>query len=256
MPSDSTSQNSIPPVSEFAGFTRPTSNTTYTPNQFFDVCLPHCSRGCIRVVALMIRLTLGWSDEEGNPQRVQHLATYEDFQRAGISRSMIRPALQEAIQGPFVRCVREPHQRRRGQEAVSGVYELNWDERPGYVKDPRQFRGFFAGEGNRTYIPNQFFDIVIRKETLAVVKVVGSVIRFSIVFQNKWGHRLKKVALSYQHIQNYSRIANRNTLSAAIRHALESNYIRLVEPGQFDPNAGKTSKAAVYAIKWLYGEAD
>jgi hypothetical protein len=254
----------MPPVAQspreapepFNGFTRPTSNTTYTPNQFFDVCLPHCSRGCVRVVALMLRLTLGWSDEEGNPQRVEHLATYDHFERAGISRSMIRPALDEAIKGHFVRCVREPQQQRAGQAAVSGMYELKWDERPEYIKDPRKFRGFFAGEGNRTYIPNQFFDVVIPKEKLAVVKVVGAVIRFSIGFQNKWGHRMQKVALSYQHIQNYSRIGNRNTISAAIQRALDSNYIRLVEPGKFDRNAGITSAAAVYAIKWLYGEAD
>ena len=84
------------------------------------------------------------------------------------------------------------------------MYELKWDDRPEYLKDPRQFRGFFAGEGNRTYIPNQFFDVVIPNEKLAVVKVVGAVIRFSIGFQNKWGHRLQKVALSYQHNQNHS----------------------------------------------------
>ncbi len=136
------------------------------------------------------------------------------------------------------------------------MYELKWDQRPQYIKDPRKFRGFFAGEGNRTYIPNQFFDVVVPNENLAVVKVVGSIIRFSIGFQNKWGHRLQKVALSYQHIQNYSRIGNRNTISAAIHRALDSNYIRIVEPGKFDRNAGITSTAAVYAIKWLYGKAD
>ena len=124
------------------------------------------------------------------------------------------------------------------------------------MKDPRQFRGFFAGEGNRTYIPNQFFDVVLPVESLAVLKVVGSIIRFSIGFQNKWGHRRRKVSLSYQHIQNYSLIRDRKTLSAAIRHALSSNYIERVVAGYFDPNAGKLSKAAIYAIKWLNGNAD
>jgi hypothetical protein len=181
----------------FPGFARPTSNTTYTPNQFFDVCLPHRSRGCVRLVALLLRKTLGWCDEEGDPQVVRHLATYADFQEAGINRSMIKSVLKEAMEHHFVQCVREPKQQRAGQEAVSGIYELKWDERPEYVKDPRQFRGFFAGEGNRTYIPNQFFDVVVQREPLALVKVVGSVIRFSIGFQNKWGHRRQKVSLSY-----------------------------------------------------------
>jgi hypothetical protein len=235
----------------FAGFAAPTSNTTYTPNQFFDVCLPHCSRGCVRIVALLLRQTLGWCDPEGNPQVVHHSASWEDFVRAGISRDMVRSSLKEAMAGQFIRCVRQPEQQTAGHPAVTGVYELNWDERPEYIKDPAKFKGFFAGEGNRTYIPNQFFDRVIQAETLAVIKVVGSIIRFSIGFQNKWGHRRQSVALSYQHIQNYSRIRDRKTLSAAIQYALTCNYIERVTEGYFDPHGGKLSRAAIYALKWL-----
>ncbi|MGA2231649.1 MAG: hypothetical protein ABSH22_12175 [Tepidisphaeraceae bacterium] len=235
----------------FQGFALPTSNTTYTPNQFFDVCLPHYSRGCVRIVSMLIRLTLGWCDEDGDPQVVRHLARVADFQEAGISRDMVRSSLNEAIEAHFIQCVRQPEQQKAGQAAVSGIYELKWDGRPEYVKDPKRFRGFFAGEGNRTYIPNQFFDVLIPGETLAVAKIVGSVIRLSIGFQNKWGHRRQRVALSFQHIQNYSRMGDRKTLSAAIRHAMECNYIERLEEGYFDPNAGKHSKAAVYAVKWL-----
>jgi len=240
----------------FQGFALPTSNTTYTPNQFFDVCLPHSSRGCVRLVSLLIRRTLGWCDENGDPQNVRHLLSWDDFQQAGISRDMIRAALAEAIKGHFVACVRQPRQQKGGQSAISGLYELKWDTRPGYFKDPTEFRGFFSGEGNRTYIPNQFFDHLVPHEPLAVVKVVGSVIRFSIGFQNKWGHRKARTTLSYQHIQNYSLIRDRKTLSAAIRHAMASNYIERVEEGYFDRNAGKLSKAAVYAVKWLSTNAN
>jgi hypothetical protein len=79
------------------------------------------------------------------------------------------------------------------------------------------------------------------------VKVVGSVIRLSIGFQTKWGHRRQNVSLSYQHIQNYSHLKDRKTLSQSIRVALGHNYIERVERGYFDPNAGKLSRAAVYA---------
>jgi hypothetical protein len=235
----------------FTGFKSLTSNAVYTPNQFFDVCLPHCSRGTVRIVSLLIRKTLGWCDENGNPQAERHALLWSDFEAAGISRDMIREAIEEAIHGNFIRCVRQPQAKKSGQSAVSGLYELKWDERPQYVKDPDEFRGFFAGEGNRTYIPNQFFDEVIPQEALAVLKVVGSIIRFSVGFQNKWGHRRQKVSLSYQHIQNYSLLRDRKTLSAAIRHALRCGYIERVEEGFFDPNAGKLSKAAVYTLKWL-----
>jgi hypothetical protein len=236
----------------FRGFALPTSNTTYTPNQFFDVCLPHCSRGAVRLVAYMIRKTLGWCDAEGKPQAERFSVSYSELEsRAGISRDMIHSALNEAIAGHFIRCVRTPEVKRLGASGHSGVYELRWDERNEYVKDPTRFRGFFAGEGNRTYIPNQFFDDLAPRESLGVLKVVGSVIRFSIGFQNKWGHRRRNVALSYQHVQNYSRLRDRKTVSQAIQHALAHNYIERVEVGYFDPNAGRLSKPAVYAVKWL-----
>jgi len=239
----------------FAGFALPTSNTTYTPNQFFDVCLPYSSRGVVRLVGYLIRQTLGWCDAEGRPKTEQHTVSYEDFQRAGISREMVRAAVHQAVSSHFITCVRKPRPNRAGQPAVSGLYELKWDERGDYIKDPGQFRGFFAGEGNRTYIPNQFFDELLPSESIGVLKVVGSVIRFSIGFQNKWGHRRRNVALSYQHIQNYSHLRDRKTLSAALQHALASNYLERVEEGYFDPDGGRLSKAAVYALKWLYSAA-
>src|SRR5205085_9505720 len=119
------------------------------------------------------------------PQAERHAVSYSELEAAGISRDMIRLALDEAIKAHFIRCVRPPQPKRAGQPAVSGLYELQWDEHGEYVKDTKHFRGFFAGEGNRTYIPNQFFDHLIPSESLAVVKVVGSIMRFSIGFQNK-----------------------------------------------------------------------
>jgi hypothetical protein len=238
------------PQQPFAGFALPTSNTTYTPNQFFDVCLPYSSRGTVRIVAFILRKTLGWCDADGNPQNEQHAVSYADFEEAGISRGMIQPSLMEALQGHFIRCIRPPQTKKAGQPAVSGLYELQWDSRGVYLKDPKAFRGFFAGEGNRTYIPNQFFDALVPAESLAVLKVVGSILRFSIGFANKWGHRRRNVALSYQHIQNYAHLRDRTSLSAALQHALKANYIERVEKGVFDPDAGKLSKAAVYALRW------
>src|SRR6266566_949756 len=81
----------------FFGFAPPTSNTTYTPNQFFDVCLPHASRGTVRLVGYLIRKTLGWCDAQGHPQNERHAVSYAEFiDDAGISRAMIRAAIDEA----------------------------------------------------------------------------------------------------------------------------------------------------------------
>ncbi len=239
------------PTGSFSGFAAPASNTTYLPNQFFDVCLPHSSRGVVRIVAYMLRKTLGWCDANGEPQDKRRVVSYSELEGVGLARGMIRKALDEAVASHFLTCLRPAAPSLSGKSAVSGLYELKWDERPEYIKDPRQFRGFFAGEGNRTYIPNEFFDVLIPNEPLAVLKVVGSVIRLSIGFQNKWGHRRRNVALSFQHIQNYARIKDRTSLSDAVRHALKAHYIDRVEKGYFDSDGGKLSKAAVYALRWL-----
>lgn len=238
--------------SRFEGFALPTSNTLYCPNQFFDVCLPNCSRGCVRLVAYMLRRTLGWCDAEGRPLKERFTITYREIEReAGVSRQMIKPALDEAIGGRFIRCLQGPKAKALHQASSSGRYELQWDEQGAFTRDPAQFRGFFAGDGNRTYIPNQFFDVVVRNEPLAVAKVVGSIIRFSIGFQTKWGHRRQQAAMSYRQIQNYVRIGDRKTLAAALKHAMSSKYLVCVEAGRFDPDGGRQSKSATYALRWL-----
>ncbi len=238
----------------FGGFASPTSNTTYTPNQFFDVCLPHSSRGVVRLVAYMIRKTLGWCDRQGNPQQEVIRVSYHDLvAHAGISRDMIHLALDEAVKGHFIRCISPGRPKSKDDAGQSASYELCWDSSPEYCKDPKRFRGFFEGEGRRTDIPNQFFDSLIPNETLAVIKVVGSIIRFSIGFQAQRGTRRQLVQLSYSDIQRYAHIRSRATLTDALSASLNRNYVSCLEPGYFDPNAGRLSRAAVYALKWADG---
>ena len=252
--SNSKSPSAAAALRPFRGFAAPTSNTTYTPNQFFDVCIPHSSRGVVRLVAYMIRKTLGWCDSQGNPQEARILVTYQHLvSQAGISREMIRKALDEAVAGHFIRCVRDGRAKRTADGGQTALYELCWDDSHEYVKDPKRFRGFFEGEGNRTDIPNEFFDRLVPRESLAVIKAVASVIRFSIGFQARRGVRRQHVQLSYSHIQRYGRIASRATLSEALATAISRNYISRLEEGVFDPDAGRLSRAAVYADKWADG---
>jgi hypothetical protein len=60
----------------------------------------------------------------------------------------------------------------------------------------------------------------------------------------------------FQHIQNYTRLKDRKTVSQAVKYAVKSNFIERGEQGYFDPDAGKLSKAAVYAVKWLNRKAE
>ncbi|MFT3784903.1 MAG: hypothetical protein QM770_01895 [Tepidisphaeraceae bacterium] len=147
--------------------------------------------------------------------------------------------------------MRKPRAAGRGASPVVGLYELRWDERAKYVNEASRFEGFFAGEGHRTHIPNQYFDVVVSGEPLAVMKAVGAVIRFSIGFQTKWGHRRQEIALSYRDIQRYTNTRSPRALSGALRIALGKNYLARVAEGYFDPNGGTLNAKACYALKWL-----
>lgn len=238
-----------PAASTFQGFKPPTSNTTYTPNQFFDVVIPHFSRGVVRIVGFLIRKTLGWCDANGNPQEEQIEATYSELEhKAGVSRDMIRPALDDALAGHLLECVREGRPKLAHDAGQSALYALGWSD-AAYTTRPTEFRGFFEGDGNRTDIPNEFFDVVIPHEPLTVIKVVGSIIRHSIGFQTKHGRRRQQVALSFQHIQNYARIGSRSDLAKAVRIALEKNYIIRVVDGVFSHRFDER-RSATYALRW------
>tara|TARA_R110001592_G_scaffold247766_3_gene509890 strand:- start:31 stop:1923 length:1893 start_codon:yes stop_codon:yes gene_type:complete len=235
----------------FQGYPAPTSNTTYTPNQFFDVVLRHSSRGCVRLVGYMVRKVLGWSDAEGNPQEPQVVVSYNQLIReAGISRGAIGPAIEEAVSNRFIRCIREGRASGRRQTAISALYELSWDDCGEYIKDPASFQGFFAGNGNLTYIPNAFFDYTVPNEPLAIIKVVGAIIRHTIGFQTKFGFRRQQIEMSFTHLQRVTGIASRRSLNDAIQNSIKNQHIQRITDGFFDIDAGKGSRPATYGVKW------
>jgi hypothetical protein len=237
-------------VSPFQGFKAPTSNTTYTPNQFFDVVVPNFSRGVVRIVAYLLRKTLGWCDANGNPQETQIEVTYSELEtKAGVSRDMIRPALDAALASHLIECVTVGRPKLASDPGQSSRYQLCWSPLP-YTTRLEEFRGFFEGEGNRTDIPNEFFDVIIPQEPLSVIKVVGSVIRHSIGFQTKHGRRRQQVELSYHQIENYARFGSRADLAKAVHIAIEKNYIVRLETGVFSHEASERRRA-VYAIRWF-----
>lgn len=235
----------------FRGYAPPTSSTTYTPNQFFDVVLPNASRGCLRLVAYLIRKTLGWSDANGNPQNPEATISYRELEsNAGIGRGRVKEAIDEAITNRYVECLRFGKPHRTGDAGYSALYSLKWGRQDRYVSDPDEFDGFFAGNGNLTHIPNQFFDFTVPSESLAVVKVVGVIIRNTIGFQTKFGFRRQEASLSFSDIMRRAAIGSRTTLSGAIKSAIDGRHIRVVSQGVFDTNAGLESRAAVYGVNW------
>ena len=237
----------------FAGFQPLTSNTTYTPNQVFDVCLRFSSQSAFRLVAHLIRRTLGWVDSDGQPQESRPAAGYADLiARAGISRNRVRAALDEAEAAGFVRLHHAGTLASPGKAGSAALYELAWDPRPDYQKTPQEFREFFEGEGHRTDVPNDYFDRNVPNEPFSVSKVVGAILRFSIGFQAHKGSRRQHVAMSLTDISRYACISSRRTVSAAVQTAIEKGYIVRLEEGAFAARKADRKKAA-YALCWSDG---
>jgi hypothetical protein len=245
-----------PDSRRFSGFKPLDANYIYCPNDFFEVCLRHQSRVVVRLVGYILRETLGHLDKEGSPVRRDFSLSYLDIARgAGVSLRSVRIGLDEAIAGNFIACVTPGEKKSRGRSGRVAEFRLRWNEEgDSFTNDPQQFNGFYAGEGFRSPIPNGFFDIVIREETLAMAKVVGTVLRHTVGYANQFGTgRRSHAPLSYSYIQQFANIGDRTTLSKALADGIQKNYIQCVSRGRFDKNAGKESFAARYAVKWLDG---
>lgn len=237
----------------FNGFEHLDANYIYCPNQFFEVCLRHYSRGVVRLVAYMLRRTLGYLDGNGNPVRQDIRISYSAIsKRAGISTRAIPKALQDAESGGFIVCVTPGVANSRGRRGQAGEYRLRWScEGDDYTDDPKQFCGFYAGEGHRSPIPNGYFDVVVRQETLAMAKLVGTVLRHTVGYRNQFGGRRADAPLPYSYIQRFANVKDRTTLSETTKKAMQKRYICRMSKGCFDPRAGRQSRAASYAVKWL-----
>ncbi|QEG21000.1 hypothetical protein [Mariniblastus fucicola] len=235
----------------FRGFEPLNSNYVYCPNQFFDICLKSSSRGMVRIVAYILRQTLGWLDENGQPVNQRVKVSYQDLiTKAGVSRGAISKALQLAVASGFLDCCVIGNANAKGRSSQSAEYTLRWDENGEYTGTYDRFEGFFAGDGNRTPVPNSFFDSVIPAENLAVVKVVGAVIRHTVGYQTQFGGRRKVTPLSCSFIQRYTNLSNRRNLIAAIRRAESAGYITKEKAGSFSPVPSEQS-ATSYSIRWL-----
>lgn len=236
----------------FPGFEPLESNYVYCPNQFFDVCLKHCSRGALRIVGFVLRETLGWLDSNGQPIRQDIEVTYQNLiSKAGVSRGAIGPALREAVAAGFLDCLRSGQPKALKNPSRSGLYRLRWAGEGDYTTDLDRFDGFFMGAGHRTPVPNRFFDHVIRQEPLSVVKVVGTVIRHTVGYQNQFGGRRKIAPLSHDVIARYANLSLGKTLSQAITSAQQSGYIARVKDGCFSPDKAE-QQSATYTVRWQH----
>ncbi len=236
----------------FHGFESLEANFVFCPNQFFDLVIPNHSRPVVRLVSYILHQTLRWLDEDGHPVRQDIAISFNDLvQKAGIARGSIRRAIAEAVNAKLIQCIVKGHSKSQGQPGRVGEYSLCWDETGHYAKSVDGFKGFYVGNGNRSPIPHSFFDQVLPNEPLAVTKVVGTVLRHTVGYQNQYGGgRRTEAQLPFKMIHRYAQIASPATVADAIRQAIASNYVRRVRAGRFSPNSNEQT-SAVYAINWL-----
>lgn len=243
---------------QFRGFPEFRSNVLYCPKQFFTVVIPNSSVNCIRLVAHMLRKTLGWVDENGDPIQEQHEFSYRDLeQAAGVSHSRLGEALDDALKFNFIRRIQKAKMQQLGVAAKSAAYELRWDDES-YTDSSEEFQGFYlrphyidaSGQDRtgRKNIPNIFFDHVIKNENRRVIRVVGTLLWYSIDW-GKGGERRTTVRRSLRDLVELTQL-NRANVSRALDEAIEGNYIERVEPGVFDLAGNQQGSITVYGVRW------
>ncbi len=256
----------VQPIPSFPGFPDLRANVTFVPIQFFTIVVPNSSRGTVRIVGYALRKILGWVDEHGNPTQEQLRFTYRELiEKAGVSRESIAEALREAVDRRFLRCLQTPQPDRCGQPAQSGLYELCWDHEGCYTDRLAEFRGFYFPEAvvmeehdgarlvarpkaARKNISNVFFDYLLPRERLSVIRVVGALLFYSIQW-GPGGERKVSVSRSITDLSRLTRLSRQHA-HEAVSEAQRRGYIEQVDAGCFDTAAGKESRAATYRIRW------
>lgn len=242
----------------FKGFPEFRSNVLYCPKQFFTAVIPHSSVNCIRLVSYMLRKTLGWVDETGEPIQERHEFSFRELEEsAGVGHSRLGEALELALNSKFITCVQKARIQSQGVRARSAAYELCWDESR-YTDKLDEFRGFYiaptyldsAGQTRlaRKNIPNVFFDYLVCNESRGVIRVVGTLLWYSIDW-GKGGERRKPVKKSLRDLVELTQLDKSNVVRA-LDEATEKAYIERVQPGVFDRTGKKLGSVTVYGINW------
>lgn len=234
---------------EFAGFERPDASFIMCPNEFLDLLIPNCSRGCVRLVAYVLYETLRWINDDGTPNSQEIEIPFNQLIRnVGISRGAATTAKTEAIENNFIEIVTDGLAKSKGESGSTTKVKLKWSSQSQPAQTIGQFEGFYSGTGHFTAMPHSYFSRIIPNETLSAIRFVSIVFRFTEGYQTQFGRR-KSIPLSFKNIYKLANIRSSSVLSQTIRHCVNSNFVELVHAGSWAPGEGE-SKAAVYGPKY------
>ena len=109
----------------FAGFYSGDGHRTQIPHAFFTNVVPSETLGTIRVVAAVIRHTIGYSNQFGG-RRSDAPLSYDKLQTyTGLSRSTLATAIKDAVSKGFILIV-EQGTYSTGEVNLASRYSLNW----------------------------------------------------------------------------------------------------------------------------------
>ncbi len=207
----------------------------------------------------MLRKTLGWVNEAGDPIQERHAFTFRELEEAaGVSHSRLGEAISDAVEANFIRCIQKARVQTQGVKARSASFELRWDE-DRYTDKSEEFKGFFlqptyldqAGQTRlgRKNIPNIFFDYLIKNENRGVIRVVGTLIWYSIDW-GKGGERKQPVRKSLRELVDLTQL-DKSSVVRALDEAERKGYVERIERGVFDLSGNqKDALPTLYGIRW------
>ncbi|HEX2911243.1 MAG TPA: hypothetical protein VH186_10575 [Chloroflexia bacterium] len=117
-------------IPEFHGFRQQAGGTfafTMVPNQFLDEIVPFEKPCVVKVVALIIRRTIGWVDERGQ-RRQQEQVAYSEFAREmNMSTQAVADGLKIALEKGYIVRVKPGRMLAHGNAPGEGAwYSLSW----------------------------------------------------------------------------------------------------------------------------------
>ena len=109
-------------MTTFTGFKSLRANFTAVPNQFFDRVVGHYHPCVERVIAILIRSTLGWEDPDTGERRLEAELALSDFVRPQLCESSARKGIAGAIEAGFITQTMAATTRQPAR------YALRWED--------------------------------------------------------------------------------------------------------------------------------
>ncbi|MBX7257343.1 MAG: hypothetical protein K1Y02_13350 [Candidatus Hydrogenedentes bacterium] len=245
-PSIETLALGVKPYEGFPSFAIP---YCYTPNQLLDVVFRDISdRGVIRLVSYILYRQIRTGDRNGQPIDPQIIFPFNELQTsAGISRGALPATLQTALSLNLIECIDPGQAAAKGLSPRAAAYRLQWDHQQRYARNIDDFSGFNPFKGQRTWLPNDFFELVVPQEPLSCILVVAAILRQTVGWEDEFGYRRLEAALSISDIQRLTNLS-RTQAFEGLKRALDRGYIERAHKGLFAPSGHFES--TIYAPKW------